>query len=94
MDRLTSFSLNTSSAALARSSVSALIVMPSSPLHSIEALVPWKSKRWASSLAAWLSALSASCRSILLTTSNDGSAMACSSCRAERAPLYVVDGKV
>ena len=60
---------------MARSSVSALMMMPSSPDQSIEALVPRKSKRWDSSLAAWFSALSASWRSILLTTSNDGSAM-------------------
>src|SRR5919197_2423509 len=76
IERLTSFSLNTSRAALARSSVSALIVTPSSPDHSIDAFVPRKSKRCEISLAAWLSALSTSCRSTLLTMSKDESAMA------------------
>ena len=51
------------------------MTMPSSPDQAIDALVPRKSKRCASSLAAWFTALSASCRSILLTTSNDGSLM-------------------
>ena len=71
-----SFSLKTSSAAATRSSVSACSVTPSSPAHAIVALVPRKSKRWDSSLPAWLRALSISWRSTLLTTSKDASAMA------------------
>src|SRR4051794_18587123 len=70
--RLTSFSLNTSRAARARSSVSAWSVTPSSPDHLISAPVPRKSNRVPSSFSAWLSALSTSCRSTLLTTSNEG----------------------
>src|SRR3954453_8698708 len=69
--RLTSFSLNTSSAALTRSSVSALMVTASSPAQLMLALVPRKSNRWLSSLAAWFSALSTSWCSTLLTMSND-----------------------
>ena len=49
--------------------------MPSSPFHAIVVSVPRKSKRVASSLAAWLSALSTSWRSTLLTMSNDESAI-------------------
>src|SRR5262249_41535505 len=75
IDLLTNFSLKTSSAAFARSSVSALMVTPSSPDQAMLALVPRKSKRWPTSFAAWLSALSTSWRSTLLTTSNDASAM-------------------
>src|SRR6266498_5611001 len=80
--RLTSLSLKTSMAALHRSSVSASIVMASSPDHFTEAPVPRKSNRVDSSLLAWLSALSTSCRSTLLTTSKDGSATSLTS-RAE-----------
>ena len=72
--RLTSFSLNTSIAALHRSSVLEVMVMPSSPAHAIEVSVPRKSNRWDSSFAAWFRALSASCRSTLLTISNEASA--------------------
>src|ERR1041384_502182 len=74
MLRLTSFSWKTSIAALQRSSVSEVKVIASSPAQATVVLVPRKSKRVLSSLAAWLSALSTSCRSTLLTTSNDGSA--------------------
>src|SRR6185437_9983052 len=61
---------------------------PSSPDHAMLVLVPRKSKRWPTSLAAWLSALSTSWRSTLLTTSNDASAMIVSpslleSCRTD-----------
>jgi hypothetical protein len=73
MPRLTSFSLNTSSTASARSSAFALISIAFSPCHAIEAPVFLKSKRWVSSRAAWFSALSASWWSILLTMSNDES---------------------
>src|SRR5215218_6374552 len=76
MPRLISFSLKTSSAAVTRSSVSACSVTPSSPAHAIVALVPRKSKRCESSLPAWFRALSTSCRSTLLTTSKDASAIA------------------
>src|SRR5215218_6941302 len=76
MLRLISFSLKTSSAAVTRSSVSACSVTPSSPAHAIVALVPRKSKRCESSLPAWFRALSTSCRSTLLTTSKDASAIA------------------
>src|SRR3954453_10054358 len=76
MPRLISFSLKTSSAALTRSSVSACSVTPSSPAQAMLALVPRKSKRWASSLPAWFRALSTSWWSTLLTMSNDESAMA------------------
>src|SRR5690242_20413321 len=84
MLRLTSFSLKTSTAALARSSVSDSIVTASSPAQAIEVPVPRKSNRCESSFAAWLRALSTSCRSTLLTTSNDGSATAC--LLVDRAP--------
>src|SRR3954453_24022435 len=76
MLRLISFSLNTSSAAATRSSVSAWSVTPFSPAQAMVALVPRKSNRWESSFPAWFSALSTSWRSTLLTTSNDESAMA------------------
>src|SRR5215212_468214 len=76
MLRLISFSLNTSRAALTRSSVSACRVTPSSPAQAMVALVPRKSKRCESSLPAWFRALSTSWRSTLLTTSKDASAMA------------------
>src|SRR3954447_26313806 len=76
MLRLISFSLNTSSAAATRSSVSAWSVTPFSPAQAMVALVPRKSNRWESSFPAWFSALSTSWRSTLLTTSKDESAMA------------------
>src|SRR3954451_19674238 len=44
-----------------------------SPLHAIDASTFLKSYRCEISLAAWLSALSTSCRSTLLTTSNEDS---------------------
>src|SRR5689334_1196414 len=75
MPRLISFSLKTSSAALTRSSLSAWRLTACSPAQLIDALVPRKSNRWDSSLAVWLSALSTSCRSTLLTTSKEESAM-------------------
>src|SRR5690606_19378780 len=71
----TSFSLKTSIAAFARSSVSDVIVTAWSPLQAIDVPVPRKSNRVDSSFAAWLRALSTSWRSTLLTTSNDGFAM-------------------
>src|SRR3954465_3928580 len=86
MLRLISFSLNTSSAALTRSSVSACRVTASSPAQEMVALVPRKSNRCDSSLPAWLSALSISWRSTLLTTSKDASAMA--------LPLSCSDGRL
>ena len=49
--------------------------MDSSPCQAMVVSVPRKSKRVAISLAAWFSALSTSCRSTLLTTSNDESAI-------------------
>ena len=74
ISRRISFSLNTSTAALARSSVEETISMVSSPFHSMVVSVPRKSNRVLSSLAAWFSALSTSWRSTLLTMSNDESA--------------------
>ena len=56
MSRRTSFSLKTSTAALSRSSVELTSSMDSSPFQAIVVSVPRKSKRVASSLAAWLSA--------------------------------------
>src|SRR5580693_7513925 len=67
--RLTSLSLNTSRTALARSSLLARISTPCSPDHAMDAPTPRKSNPVLISLAAWLSALSASWRSILLTMS-------------------------
>src|SRR6516164_1159045 len=67
--RLTSFSLKTSRTALARSSLLARISTPCSPDQAMDAPTPRKSNRVLISLAAWLSALSASWRSILLTMS-------------------------
>src|SRR3954451_7832382 len=83
--RLMRRSLNTSRTAFTRSSVLALISTPFSPLHAMEAPVFLKSKRCPTSLAAWLMALSTSCRSTLLTTSNDESATCLPplSCRAQ-----------
>src|SRR3974377_2111654 len=65
--RLTSLSLKTSRTALARSSLLARISTPCSPDQAMDAPTPRKSNRVLISLAAWLSALSASWRSILLT---------------------------
>src|SRR3954452_9417230 len=73
--RLMSLSLNTSRTADARSSAEALISIACSPCHSMVAPVPLKSKRVAISRAVWPSALSTSCRSILLTMSNELSAI-------------------
>ena len=75
MSRRISFSLKTSTAALTRSSVDEVSSIASSPFQAIVVSVPRKSKRVDSSLAAWLSALSTSWRSTLLTMSNDESAM-------------------
>src|SRR5947209_13525325 len=72
--RLIRRSLNTSSTALARSSLLALISTAFSPLQAIEAPVFLKSNRCPISLPAWFSALSTSWWSTLLTTSNDESA--------------------
>src|SRR5215469_8318385 len=73
-ERLTSFSLKTSSTALARCSLLALISTPCLPDQAMEAPTPRKSKRVPISLAAWLTALSTSSRLIFDTTSNDDSA--------------------
>ena len=67
--RLTSFSLNTSRIALARSSLLARISTPFSPDQAMDAPTLRKSNRVLISLAAWLSALSASWRSIFDTMS-------------------------
>src|ERR1700679_4080420 len=75
MSRRISFSLKTSTAALTRSSVELVNSIASSPFQAILVSVPRKSNRVESSLAAWLRALSTSCRSSLLTTSNDESAI-------------------
>src|ERR1700735_5511485 len=75
MSRRVRFSLKTAPAALTRSSVELVSSIASSPFHAILVSVPRKSNRVESSLAAWLRALSTSCRSILLTTSNDESAI-------------------
>src|SRR6185312_9528773 len=72
--RLTSLSLNTSSTALARSSLLARMSMASSPDQEMDAPTPRKSKRVPISLAAWLRALSTSCRLMRLTMSNEDSA--------------------
>src|SRR6202034_2394846 len=69
MPRLTSFSLKTSRIALARSSLLARISTPFSPDQAMDAPTLRKSNRVLISLAAWLSALSASWRSILDTMS-------------------------
>src|SRR6266704_186939 len=74
MLRLTSLSLKTSRAARARDSVSAWIVTAFSPAWVICAPVSRKSNLVDSSFAAWWTALSSSCRSTLLTMSNEGSA--------------------
>ena len=74
MPRLMSFVWKTSRTAFARSSEFALMRI-ASPLHSMEASVPLKSYRCSTSLRAWLSALSASCRSIFETMSKLESAM-------------------
>src|SRR5699024_6251547 len=64
---------NTSKIASTRSGALATITTASWPLQEIEAPTPRKSYRWDTSLAVWLSALSTSCRSTLLTTSNEES---------------------
>src|SRR3954447_10909887 len=84
MSRRINFSLNTSMAALVRSSVDEVMVMASSPCHSMWVSVPRKSNRVESSLAAWLRALSTSWRSTLLTTSKLESAIALASSRCAR----------
>ncbi|SKW89312.1 Uncharacterised protein [Mycobacteroides abscessus subsp. abscessus] len=63
--------------------------MASSPFQAIVVSVPRKSKRVASSLAAWFSALSTSWRSILLTMSNDESAMTAPSFWSSYVPYPV-----
>src|SRR6201997_3771692 len=75
MSRRISFSLKTSTAALTRSSVELVSSIASSPFQAILVSVPRKSNRVDSSFAAWFRALSTSWRSILLTTSNDESAI-------------------
>src|SRR6266511_1321217 len=70
--RFTSLSLNTSSTALARSSVFAWMSIDS-PDHLMPASTFLKSNRWLTSLAAWLRALSTSWRSTLLTMSKEDS---------------------
>jgi hypothetical protein len=60
----------TSSTAFTRSSELASISIDS-PDHTMLASVFLKSKRWRTSFAAWFSALSTSCRSTLLTMSNE-----------------------
>src|SRR6266516_1535190 len=73
MWRFTIFSLKTSRAASTRCSAFALRSILSLSVHSIFASVPLKSHRCLSSLRAWFSALSTSCRSTSETTSNDAS---------------------
>src|SRR3954454_18383821 len=70
--RLMSLVWKTSRTALTRSSLFARMTIVS-PLHAIDASTFLKSYRCEISLAAWLSALSTSCRSTLLTTSKDDS---------------------
>src|SRR5215213_10310466 len=70
--RLISLVWNTSRTAMTRSAEFA-VMTTDSPLQAIEAPTFLKSYRCAISLAAWFSALSTSCRSTLLTTSNDDS---------------------
>src|SRR5258708_23546834 len=72
-ERLTSLSLNTSSTALARSSLFALISMPWLPDQAIDAPTPRKSKRVPISFAAWFRALSTSWWLILDTMSKEDS---------------------
>ena len=71
--RLTSFDWKTSRTAVTRSSEFASSSI-ASPDQAIEASVFLKSKRCRTSLAAWFNALSTSCRSTLLTMSNELSA--------------------
>src|SRR5499427_3964539 len=79
--RLTSLSLNTSSTALARSSLLARMSTAWSPDQAMDAPTPRKSNRVPISLAAWLRALSTSCRLIRLTMSKEDSAgIVCSFC--------------
>src|SRR3954447_26882239 len=75
MPRFTSFSWKTSMAALQRSSVAAFTRTDNSPAQAIEASTPRKSNLVLISFAAWLTALSTSWRSTLLTMSNDAPAM-------------------
>src|SRR5215469_8029600 len=72
-ERLTSLSLNTSSTALARSSLFALISTAWLPDQTIDAPTPRKSKRVPISLAAWFSALSTSWWLIFDTMSKEDS---------------------
>src|SRR6266496_2876485 len=71
--RLTSLSLNTSRTALARSSLLARMSTAWLPDQEMDAPTPRKSNRVPISLAAWLSALSTSCRSSLDTMSKEDS---------------------
>src|ERR1700730_6741832 len=71
--RLTSLSLNTSRTAMARSSLLARMSTACSPDQAMDAPTPRKSNRVPISLAAWLSALSASWRSSLDTMSKEES---------------------
>src|SRR5580692_1724742 len=71
--RLTSLSLNTSRTAIARSSLLARMSTACSPDQAMDAPTPRKSNRVPISLAAWLSALSASWRSSLDTMSKEDS---------------------
>src|SRR5258708_24554607 len=72
-ERLTSLSLNTSSTALARSSLLALISTALLPDQPIDAPTPRKSQRLPLSFAAWFSALSTSWWLILHTMSKEES---------------------
>ena len=78
--RRTSLVWKTSQIALTRSSPFACIAI-ASPDHLMDASVPLKSKRWPTSRAAWLSALSTSCRSTLLTMSKELSDAMLQSCQ-------------
>src|SRR4051795_8912803 len=84
MPRRISFSWKTSRTALTRSSEFAFIVI-ASPDHAMDAPTFLKSYRWEISLAAWLRALSTSCRSTLLTMSKLLSAMPAGSSRRRRS---------
>src|SRR3712207_3559711 len=76
--------------AITRSAELAVMTIDS-PLQAIEAPTFLKSYRWAISFVAWFSALSTSCRSTLLTTSNDDSlamtppVLVCGRCGLARA---------
>src|SRR3954464_4535538 len=88
-DRLTRRSLNTSRTARTRSSLLAPSSTASSPFQVIDAPVPLKSNRCPISFAVWLTALSTSWCSTLLTTSNVESATVWPplSCATRAAPL-------